>query len=306
MKQRAIDKAIKERKIKIEKARAQAQAVADKAFSIEEIAQAHARYTQCAFDAALKGRENDAKTAAALDAYRKALSKYGFCESDFEYTPLCPVCNDTGNDNGRLCACIRDEYIAILKKECEIDSKARFSFSDCDLNSISDPEQKKRLSSLYKLMSAYVAKYPNVKTHTLTLFGSVGTGKTCLASAMARGFVEKGNSAKILSAYEFNSTMLDAHTSPIAERAHKLHDVFSADILIIDDLGTEPILRNVTIEYLLLTLEERSNRKLSTIITTNLDADGLLNRYGERIYSRLCDKKHSVLFELSGNDLRTH
>lgn len=75
-------------------------------------------------------------------------------------------------------------------------------------------------------------------------------------------------------------------------------------MLVIDDLGTEPMLKNVTVEYLLLVLEERQTRGRATVITTNLTGENILNRYGERIYSRLSHKQYSMMIEMKGNDLR--
>ena len=72
----------------------------------------------------------------------------------------------------------------------------------------------------------------------------------------------------------------------------------------IDDLGTEPMLKNVTVEYLLLVIEERQTKGRATLVTTNLDTDGILLRYGERIYSRLSHKQRSKIIEMNGKDLR--
>ena len=60
----------------------------------------------------------------------------------------------------------------------------------------------------------------------------------------------------------------------------------------------------MTVEYLLLVLEERQNKGLTTIITTNFSPARLLNKYGERIYSRLSNKNCSRILEISGKDLR--
>ena len=125
--------------------------------------------------------------------------------------------------------------------------------------------QRTQLDKLYDWMKAYSQKIPAVKLKNIVLSGSVGTGKTCLASAIARAAVDRGKSCKFTSAFEFNNEMLAAHTSPIAERNAHLHDVLTADLLVIDDLGTEPKIRNVTVEYLLLVLEERLIAKRCTI-----------------------------------------
>ena len=75
-----------------------------------------------------------------------------------------------------------------------------------------------------------------------------------------------------------------------------------ADAILIDDLGTEQVLNNVTIPYLLELLTERTDKV--TIITTNLSALDLEQRYGQRIVSRLLDKKLSYPLIFKGNDLR--
>lgn len=304
MKERIIQKTYNDKAKEIEECRENARKKLQQAFSVEEISSAHKAYSTSCFEDMASGVENSKNTQKAYSSYKKALKKYGFCENDFEHTPSCPICNDTGNDNGKVCKCVWDKYLQNLKDECNLDERAKFSFEDCNLNLVSDETQKTELSKLYTLMQKYAERYPNVKNNTIVFSGNVGTGKTCIASATIRGIVEKGYCAKILSAYEFISLMLKVHTSPIAERNALLDDVLTADVLFIDDLGTEPMLRNVTVEYLLLVIEERQNSNRTTIITTNLDEGDLINRYGERVYSRLHHKQNAVQFSLHGKDLR--
>lgn len=274
------------------------------AFAIKEISDANKRYYDAMFKAMTS---NDDMTEIVQNtglAYQNALKKYGFDEKEFEHPVLCNKCNDTGNLNGAPCDCIWNDYIENLKKECLTDIKAPFSFADCRLDKIEDAWQRKSLEGIYDAMKKFVDKFPSSSRTTLVFTGSVGTGKTCLASAMTRAVVEKGYAAKVFNAYEFNSLMLTTHTAPIADRNALLNDVLTADLLVIDDLGTEPMLKNVTIEYLLLALEQRQSRGLATIITTNLGCENLLNRYGERIYSRISHKQRSLIIEMRGKDLR--
>lgn len=304
MKDRVIRKTLLERQQQIENAKRLAALTAQKAFSIPEISEANKAYTTSVFDDMAKGVENSQNTQKARLTYQNALKKYGFDEKDFQYKPLCPVCEDTGKASGKICKCAFDDYVKNLKEECELATRAPFSFADCNLEKVRDQKEKANLQSLYTSMQKYVEKFPSVKNINLLFTGGVGTGKTCLASAIARGVVEKGYSAKIMSAYEFNSLMLTVHTSPIAERNALMDDTLSADLLVIDDLGTEPMLKRVTIEYLLLVIEERQSKGLATIITTNLDVERLLARYGERIYSRLSHKQHSMIIQFVGKDMR--
>lgn len=304
MKNRALNKTLTERREKIEAAKRTAALTAQKAFAVPEISDANKAYTNAMFDAMTSGSDDTQKVQSARLTYQNALKKYGFDEKDFQYKPICPICGDSGTHNGKMCKCVFDDYIVNLKTECELDKKAPFSFADCNLANVKDEKERANLAMLYEQMQKYVAKFPDVRNINLLFTGGVGTGKTCLASAIARGVVEKGYSAKIMSAYEFNSLMLTTHTSPIAERNSLMHDVLTADLLVIDDLGTEPMLKRVTVEYLLLVIEERQSKGLSTIITTNLDMERLLARYGERIYSRLCHKQHSMIIRFEGKDLR--
>lgn len=304
MKNRVMQNTLKQRSHQIAQERQKAQARQEQAFAIKEICDANTAYVNAMFTAMSSADDMTDVVQKASLQYQNALKKYGFDEKDFELKPLCPICDDSGSHDGKPCDCIWDLYIENLKKECELDIKAPFTFDDCDLYRVGDGVQRKSLENVYDSMKKYVEKFPSSRRTTLVFSGGVGTGKTCLASAMANAVVQKGYAVKIFSAYEFNSLMLTTHTSPIAERNALLHDTLYADMLLIDDLGTEPMLKNVTVEYLLLVLEQRQSRGLATIITTNLNSDNLLNRYGERIYSRLSHKQNSLIIAMKGKDLR--
>lgn len=68
------------------------------------------------------------------------------------------------------------------------------------------------------------------------------------------------------------------------EKLQYLEPLIDCDLLIIDDLGTEPLYRNVSGEYLYTIINERKITKKHTLISTNLSLDDILNRYGERIF----------------------
>ena len=49
---------------------------------------------------------------------------------------------------------------------------------------------------------------------------------------------------------------------------------------------------------------ERIINNRSTIVTTNLSPDGIIDRYGERIFSRLFNKQNSLKINFTNTDLR--
>ena len=77
---------------------------------------------------------------------------------------------------------------------------------------------------------------------------------------------------------------------------------FEADLLIMDDLGAE-LTNQFTVASLYNIINTRINRGKSMIISTNLGQKGLLERYDERITSRLFGEFYVYLFK--GTDIRS-
>ncbi len=303
MKKRVLEKIMGELRARVEKEKNSLSDKRRNAFSYPDVSSAQAEYSRAKFDA-LIGKINSETLQKKHLNYTKALAEHGFCENDFEYTPSCKCCGDTGYVDGKLCDCVKKDYLILLAKECEILSRAPFSFKDSRTEGM-DQKQGDTLNKLYAYGEEYVKKYPAVTKHILVFTGATGTGKSCLASAMARDAVlKRGRSALVLSAYEVNQTCLSTHLAPVEQKERVLHDVMTCDFLVIDDLGTEPLLKNVTLEYFQLLLDERTRDGRTTIITTNLNELQLKERYGERIFSRLCDSKTSLIRRIAGNDLR--
>ena len=93
------------------------------------------------------------------------------------------------------------------------------------------------------------------------------------------------------------------HTSQI-DRNLTFEVLSNSDLLIIDDLGTENLFKNVTVEYLLSLISSRLERNKHFIITTNLTAKELLDRYNERFLSRLSDKTKTLFLPFNTEDVR--
>ena len=81
-------------------------------------------------------------------------------------------------------------------------------------------------------------------------------------------------------------------------------DLLRADVLMMDDLGSEPLMENITIHSLFNLLNERRADCLGTIFSTNLSLKELRERYSERITSRLLDAQQCTVFHFVGDDVR--
>ncbi|MCQ2409616.1 MAG: ATP-binding protein [Clostridia bacterium] len=303
MRDKVIAKAKQLHEAKINALKLQAEHVKQALFEIPEVSDAYTAYYKIVSECMRSHKDPYLPSQEAYTNYLNILAKHGYDDS-FGYKPLCDKCNDTGMVGNTFCDCFKNEYQTALREICEIDKKAPFSFKDSDPSVAQDENQKEALTKIYSLMEKYASKYPDVTKYNIYISGATGTGKTCLASSIARAAVENGMTVKFVSAYEFNSAMITAHTSPISQRNYLLSDYLDADFLIIDDLGTEPMTRNVTTEYLLLIINERTINHKATIITSNISTDYISERYGERIYSRLSDKANSLVFSIKGKDLR--
>lgn len=209
----------------------------------------------------------------------------------------CKKCGDRGIVNGEYCTCLKKEIALLLIKNSGFDSLEDFSHSNFSI--FEDQEKAKKI---YALMQKWCTCQTN-KT-LVYLFGQTGTGKTHLMKCMAKSLIDEGKICQLLSAFALNQKFLQIHTSSEETKAQLLDDLLSVEVLFIDDLGTEPVYKNVTREYLYLLINERQARNLRTVITSNLDPEQIMSRYDERIFSRIINKDKSICLEISGKDLR--
>ena len=214
---------------------------------------------------------------------------------------FCTKCNDKGSlDNGTNCSCLTQIYYQLSRELSGVIELPHFTFADNQVATL-NCVQKDNLTKLYTSMNKFTANFPNTAYNNILLIGQVGVGKSCLLSAVANDIIMRGFSVQYLSAFALSNLFLKYHTSDAKTRHQYLDSLLTADLLIIDDLGTEPILKNITLEYLDCVLDERVRKH--TMISTNLSVADLNARYKERIVSRLTNNKTNVI-QLNGTDLR--
>ena len=206
----------------------------------------------------------------------------------------CKLCEDTGSFNGKVCACLMKQLNEKMSVKNSTQTEFK-TFEECDDNLMDEDDKKTR-----EFLMSWCECYPNVKKFNITISGSAGCGKTFLLENIASRMMKRGFEICYKTAFEINELARQYHIG----KSYNFTDCLNAEILFIDDLGTEPILKNITIEYLYNLINSRQINKKPTFISTNLSFDDINDRYDERIFSRLMNKKISLRVQLNSNDKR--
>lgn len=208
----------------------------------------------------------------------------------------CEICGDTGYHNGERCKCFFEKLNEEAYKFLELKNIAFSTFEDDELS------EKQGFGRVYKTAKSFVEKMPDTDKNLLFL-GQKGTGKTFLAECVATAVNDKKLNAIMISAFDLNNIFLKGFKATTQEKLITNEILTTSDLLIIDDLGAEPILNKVTVENLTAIISQRLTYKKPFIITTNLQLGEIANRYDERLFSRICGKQ-TVKIVMNGEDLR--
>ncbi len=274
-------------------------AIPDFAAAVERLKKARFEAAKARFDGDERKRAEElAKIEKETEILRKIQEENGVTTEMLRPAFTCAKCKDTGiNESGKTCECY---YSVALKVALETLGIKEKDFADFKNVKHLD---KNNLKAIYGKIKKYCDTF-GVGSKNILLSGNVGTGKSHLAECIAGELVKKGFAVVFLTATELNGLLLRYHTASFDEKNLYFEILTDCDLLVIDDLGTEPQLKNVTVNYLLTVLSERLSNDMPYIVTTNLTQDEIISKYDERIHSRLLDKKHGVHIEIKGEDLR--
>ena len=222
----------------------------------------------------------------------------------------CPVCRDTGYTGDPVkepCECLKKAYQQLVREKTGLDKKEAETFEAYDESLIPDEPVKgigitqRQLSRIAREQcEKWADAYPDVQQRDILLTGGSGLGKTFLMHAMAARLIERGQYVLIASAYTF----LQIARKSYFDGTNGIQELLDVPVLMLDDLGSEPLMQNITVEQLFYLINERQSKNLSTVISTNLTLQELRERYTERIASRLNSPKNCLILTLAGRDLR--
>ncbi|KNF07023.1 DNA replication protein DnaC [Gottschalkia purinilytica] len=230
---------------------------------------------------------------------------------DINYT--CNDCSDTGFlENGNKCRCLKQSMIKNAYEMSNIEyqlKKENFKTFNIDIFS-NEPFENKKLTPRQNILEilhtceGFCFNFDKNNGENLLFYGTTGLGKTFMCNCIAKNLLDKGKIVIYQTAFKILEIIEDHkfrrnHNSEFSDEEYNL--LFEADLLVIDDLGTE-LTNTFTNTEIFNIVNSRLLQGNKTIISTNLSPIEIANVYTDRIFSRIFSK--FTILKFYGPDLR--
>lgn len=236
----------------------------------------------------------------------------GYPEDYLEKIYECPKCKDKGFIGKEECSCFKQEITREFYKMSNLDKllqKQNFETFDFNIfsNKIDDLEEISPLENIKIIRRAsekFIRNFDDTDELNLLFYGTTGLGKTFMVNSIAKELLDLGYTVVYQTAHNLMSVIEEykfSKTEDILEAKKKYDYLLEADLLIIDDLGTESTNTFSTSEIFNL-LNSRDILDKKVLISTNLTPADIAKTYTDRVYSRLLDKFN--VYKFIGQDLR--
>ena len=245
-------------------------------------------------------RADEALAAAARDA--------GYDAEAFTPRYHCPLCGDTGMQGGNPCSCVAEVARRLRREEINAASPLGLcQFASFEVERYSNAVEaelgispQEYMGKLLNYCRNYAARFSQ-NSPNLLFMGHTGLGKTHLALAIADAVLEGGHDVLYTSAAALAAQLGREHFD-YSNNDEWLAACQEADLLILDDLGTEYI-TPLTISVLYELINTRMLTHRPTIYTTNItDHSVFVARYTEKVASRMLGG--CKMFKFFGSDQR--
>ena len=243
---------------------------------------------------------------------RAELKGCGYDEDYLQPVYRCALCRDTGYVGEPVheqCVCLKRAVMNRLYQSEGLQGLERENFAAFDESIFPDDpiegrktSQRTFIKKCREYCEGYADAFKADEGRGILLCGRSGLGKTFLMNCIAQRVLERGYSVVVISAYKLIEAMRRFQFGE--DSAEQVQDMLSCDLLCIDDLGSEPMLRGVTVSSLYHIINERRNANKAVVITTNCDSDQLYEKYDDRIGARLTDPSRMKVIPFVGVDVR--
>lgn len=195
------------------------------------------------------------------------------------------------------CRCRREEFQARKIKDENEEKKSRLKkLMESSLMKGDALEKKfetwdftKGSQKMYNISFKYAENFNMAKKNNLGLliYGNCGNGKSHMSFCIANKLLDSGYSVVCTSIEALlNKIKKSFNTWGSEGEIETLNSLSNADLLILDDLGTENI-TDWSLSKIYNIIDSRYRNKLPLIITTNLKINDLENTYGKRTIDRI-------------------
>ena len=257
--------------------------------------------------------EGRAKVRVLRGRFNTLLSENGYTEADLTISYDCPLCQDAGFVDGHRCSCYKKHLMSLLYRQSgltEILERENFGTFSFDLYSDQSADGKpspRECIEYYYTKAKDFAESDELSGQSFLFYGSAGIGKTFLSNCIAKELMDRGHSVLYVTANQLFEDILSTYlmnSDPEQkDRVKPVYDlVYGADLLVLDDLGTE-MTNRFTLSQLFEVINRRMIRNQSTIISTNLSLKQLRDEYQDRIVSRIVERYE--LFHFYGDNIRS-
>ncbi len=278
---------------------------------IDGLREIHLRLAESGFEvfgAAISGDDVEAKlerikseNEQLRQKKRELLAGAGLPEDYTEPRYECALCHDTGYSDGKMCRCLKEALVlggiehSGLGQLVKTQSFDSFSF---EYYSAGEADIIRRN---YNKLKEFAENFSGKGDSNWLLMGNTGLGKTHLSSSVAMEIIRRGFDVVYMTAGTLFSVFEKQRFGDGRVGDGTDDQFYEADLLIIDDLGTE-MTNQFTVSCLYNIINNRTVNGKSTIINTNLTQAELKQRYSDRIASRLFGEYNPLVF--IGRDIR--
>ena len=282
--------------------------------------------------AILKAKEILLNNSKSIDSFKQKVSdlklkkeqilkENGISKSYLEPNYECKICKDTGyitdsNYKTRMCNCLKQKLLDYSFNKSNMYNLKNENFSTFNENIFSDEvdvakyrfniSPRKNILNIKEKCIEFVENFDNPNYKNLLFTGGTGLGKTFMSNCIASELIKRGKTVLYGTAPVLLESVIDYKMSKQKNETDNIYkSVLEADLLIIDDLGTES-LNSMKLSELFTILNTRilnlNNKITKTIISTNLNINDIFNSYEERIGSRIAG--YYDIYCFFGDDLR--